>query len=99
MSTMLVALGVGFIVGWAAHHLDKRIYAEARTNFKVDQLAAELWACQQELAEVEAARAAAIPAQSTVHLCLPALPQGWPSGWPPMPVIDTLPASAMKEIR
>jgi hypothetical protein len=102
VSTMLVALltlVAGFIAGWAAHRSEKRIYAEARERFKADQLAAELSACKQELAEVEAAQTAAIPAQSTVHLHLPALPQGWPSGWPPMPVIDTLPASAMKEIR
>jgi ParB-like chromosome segregation protein Spo0J len=101
---VLLAAVAGFVAGWAAHRSEKRILAEARERYKAAQLAAELWACKQELAlaeaDAEAARtAAATSAPAAVHLHLPALPGGWPSGWPPMPVIDTLPASAMKEIR
>jgi hypothetical protein len=100
LSTFIVALLAvvgGFITGWAAHRSEKRIWAEARERFKADQLAAELWACKQELAsaeaDVEAARSTPVPA--AVHLHLPALPQGWPQMWPPLPVIDALPASSM----
>jgi hypothetical protein len=91
----LLALVAGFVAGWAAHRSEKRVYAEARERCKADQLAAELWACQQELAlaQADAVRTATAPTTGVVHVHLSALPGAWPLTWPQPPVIDTLPAS------
>jgi hypothetical protein len=92
---VLLAVVAGFIAGWAAHRSDSNAYIASRERYWSDQLAAELRACQQELAEVEAeaTRALAITAQpAAVHFHLPVMPQGgWPQGWPAIPA---LPVSA-----
>ena len=90
---MLLAMVAGFVAGWAAHRSDSRAYIESRERYWADQLAAELRACQQELAHAEAAQSPTAPAPEVIHVHLSALPGGWPLTWPQPSVIDALPAS------